>query len=82
VVFRDRFSNVEGFDDLSAHLSAAQRFMPGLRLTRNGAVRQCQGVALADWIARSADGQERGRGTNVFVFNADGRIESVTGLWA
>jgi uncharacterized protein YndB with AHSA1/START domain len=82
VLFRDRFSNVEGLDDLSAHLSAAQRFMPGLRLTRNGAVRKCQGVALADWIARSADGQERGRGTNVFVFNADGRIESVTGFWA
>jgi hypothetical protein len=66
---------------LSAHLDAARRFMPGLYLQRDGAVRQCQGVALADWIARSEDGQERARGTNVFVFNADGRIESVTGLW-
>jgi uncharacterized protein YndB with AHSA1/START domain len=81
VAFRDRFSNVEGLDDLSAHLDAAQRFMPGLRLHRDGGVRQCQGVALADWIARSPDGAERGHGTNVFVFDADGRIESVTGLW-
>jgi uncharacterized protein YndB with AHSA1/START domain len=81
VQFRDRFSNVDGADDLSAHLDAARRFMPGLRLQRDGAVRQCQGIVLADWIARSADGQERGRGTNVFVFNSDGRIESVTGLW-
>jgi uncharacterized protein YndB with AHSA1/START domain len=81
VQFRDRFSNVDGLDDLSAHLEAAQRFMPGLRLERDGVVRQCQGVALADWIAQSAEGQERGRGTNVFVFNADGRIESVTGVW-
>ena len=39
-------------------------------------------VALADWIASSADGQERARGTNVFLLNSDGRIESVTGLWS
>jgi uncharacterized protein YndB with AHSA1/START domain len=81
VSFRDRFSSVEGIDDVSSHLDATQRFMPGLRLHRDGAVRHCQGMALADWIARSADGSERGRGTNVFVFDADGRIESVTGLW-
>jgi len=81
VSFRDRFSNVEGIEDLSAHLDAAQRFMPGLRLQRDSQVRQCQGVSAADWIARSAEGQERARGTNVFAFDADGRIESVTGLW-
>ena len=81
VRFNDRFSTVSGIDDLSIHLDAAQRFMPGLRLERDGGVRQCQGVALANWIARSADGQERGRGANVFVFNSDGRITSVTGLW-
>ena len=82
MAFRDRFSNVQGVADVSAHLGAAQQFMPGLRLYRDGVVRHCQGVALAEWIARSADGQERGRGTNVFVFDADGRIESITGLWA
>jgi uncharacterized protein YndB with AHSA1/START domain len=81
VTFRDRFSHIDGLDDLHMHLDAAQRFMPGIRMQRDGAVRQCQGVALADWVARSADGQERARGTNVFVLNSDGRIESVTGLW-
>lgn len=82
VQFRDRFSAVDGADELHVHLDAAQRFMPGLRLQRAGEVRQCQGIALADWIARSADGQEHARGTNVFMLNADGRIESVTGLWS
>ena len=30
----------------------------------------------------AADGQERGRGTNAFVLDADGRITDVTGFWA
>ena len=82
VQFRDRFSAVDGVEELRAHLDASHRFMPGIRLQRDGDVRQCQGVALADWIARSSDGQERARGTNVFMLNSDGRIESVTGLWS
>jgi uncharacterized protein YndB with AHSA1/START domain len=82
VQFRDRFSAIDGVEELQVHLDAAQRFMPGVRLQRDGAVRQCQGLALADWIARSSDGQERSRGTNVFILNSDGRIESVTGLWS
>jgi uncharacterized protein YndB with AHSA1/START domain len=82
VRFRDRFSAVDGVEELQVHLDAARRFMPGIRLQRDGDVRQCQGVALADWIARGSDGQERARGTNVFILNADGRIESVTGLWS
>ena len=81
VRFHDRFSTIDGLDDLRVHLDAAQWFMPGLRMHRHGDVRHCQGVALADWIVRSADGEERARGTNVFVLNSDGRIESVTGLW-
>ena len=82
VRFHDRFSTIDGLDDLHVHLDAAQRFMPGLRMHRNGDVRHCQGVALADWSVRSADGHERAGGTNVFVLNSDGRIESVTGLWS
>jgi len=82
VRFRDRFSSVDGLDDLQAHLDAAHRFMPGMRMLRDGATRHCQGVALADWIVRSADGRERARGTNVFVLNADGRIDAVTGFWS
>jgi len=81
VSFRDRFSAIEGTEDLEAHLAAAQRFMPGMRMTRDSEIRHCQGMVLADWIARGADGAERGRGTNVFVF-ANRRIESVTGFWS
>jgi hypothetical protein len=80
IEFRDRFSLLDGIADLSAHISAAQRFMPGIALRRNGNVRHCQGTVLADWIAAGADGKERMSGTNVFVFKPDGRIDSVTGF--
>jgi uncharacterized protein YndB with AHSA1/START domain len=78
---RDRFSAIDGIDDLNPHIAAAQRFMPGIRMERQGEVRTCQGTALADWVALAAEGQSRGAGTNVFVFGADGRIRSVTGFW-
>ena len=79
---RDRYSCVEGIDELTAHIGAAQRFMPGVRMKADGDPRQCQGVVLAGWIATGEDGQPRSRGTNVFVFGPDGRIESVTGFWS
>jgi hypothetical protein len=50
-------------------------------MERDGRVRHCQGVVLADWVARTADGQERGRGTNVFAFHGPDRIASITGFW-
>jgi uncharacterized protein YndB with AHSA1/START domain len=78
--FRDRFSLLDGLADLTAHIGAAQRFMPGIVLRRNGNVRHCQGTVLADWIAAGTDGKERMSGTSVFVFNPDGRIDSVTGF--
>ena len=76
-----RYALVDGAADLLAHVAASQQFMPGIRLPREGEVRHCQGTVLADWIARGADGQERARGTNVFVVDAAGRIESATGFW-
>jgi len=81
VQFRDRFSLLDGVDDLDAHITAAQRFMPGQRLVRNGDVRHCQGVVLADWLAVGPDDQPRGKGTNVFTLDVDGRIETATGFW-
>ena len=75
------FSNIAGIADLLPHLAAARTFMPGISLKRIGDVRHCQGTALADWVAIAADGAERSRGTNVFVFGPTGKIESVTGLW-
>ncbi len=82
ISFRDRFSMVSGLEDLEPHLEAVHRFMPGMTLQRRGDVRQCQGTALADWVATGPDGAERGRGTNVFVLDADGRIAEVVGLWS
>ncbi|MCU0257203.1 MAG: SRPBCC domain-containing protein [Vicinamibacterales bacterium] len=80
VRFRDRYSLLDGQDDVLAHVEASRRFMPGVRLVRVGAVRHCQGTALADWVARGPDGQDRLRGVNVFQLGPDGRIEAVTGL--
>jgi uncharacterized protein YndB with AHSA1/START domain len=80
VCFRDRYSLLEGVPDLNAHTGAAQRFMPGIRLQRNGSVRHCQGAVLADWVATGADGNARMSGTSHFAFHPDGRIESVTGF--
>ena len=79
--FRDRFSLIDGISDLRPHLAAVHKFMPGMRLEREGDIRHCQGTVLADWVARAADGSERGRGTNVFAMDHTGRIESVTGFW-
>jgi uncharacterized protein YndB with AHSA1/START domain len=82
ISFRDRFSLVEGLEDLKPHLAAVHQFMPGMVLARDGEVRHCQGTVLANWVARGADGVERGGGTNVFTLDPDGRIESVVGLWS
>ncbi|MCU1335422.1 MAG: hypothetical protein JWO19_1003 [Bryobacterales bacterium] len=78
--FHDQFSLLDGIADLIAHTGAAQRFMPGIKLQRRGDIRHCQGTVLADWVARSSDGQEKMSGTNVFMFAPDVRIESVTGV--
>jgi len=82
VAFRDRYSHTDGIDDLVAHISGAQRFMPGIRMQRDGDVRHCQGTVLANYVARSADGRQMASGTNVFVVGADGRFETVTGFMA
>ena len=82
VRMRDRFSSVEGIDELTRHIAAAQRFMPGLRLERDGDARHCQGMVLAEWRAVGPDGQPRGRGTNVFTLSPDGKVDMVTGFWS
>jgi len=53
-----------------------------MRLHRVGDVRQCQGTALADWVMQGSDGKDVARGTNVIVFAATGRVESMTGILA
>ena len=81
VRFRDAYSLLEGAADLTAHITASQRFMPGLRFERKGEIRHCQGTVLADWVALTSDSDQRASGTNVFVLGMEGRIASVTGFW-
>jgi uncharacterized protein YndB with AHSA1/START domain len=78
VSFRDRFSTLDGLEELSAHAGAAQRFMPGIGLRREGAVRHCQGSVLADWVAAGNDGKQRTSGSSVFTLRPDGKIAAVT----
>ncbi len=78
---RDRFSCIEGQAELTQHIAAAQHFMPGVRMQREGEARHCQGTVLADWTATGPDGTPRGQGTNAFMLGPDGRIESVTAFW-
>jgi uncharacterized protein YndB with AHSA1/START domain len=81
VTVRDRFSLLDGIDDLGRHIGATQRFMPDMHLQRRGAVQHCQGTLLVGWVAANTAGEERATGTNVFTLRADGKIESVTGFW-
>ena len=57
LAFRDPYSCTDGLDDLNAHIAAAQRFMPGVVLERQGEARQCQGLAIVDW-SRPGQGRE------------------------
>lgn len=81
ISFRDRFSLIDGIDELDEQIGASQRFMPGLRMERRGEVVHCQGTAIAEWVVISPDRQERGKGTNVYRLGLEGKIESVVGLW-
>jgi uncharacterized protein YndB with AHSA1/START domain len=80
IQFFDRFSLLDGLPELSAHIGAAQRFMPNIRLRRRGEIQHCQGTVLGHWIAVGADGKELMAGTNVFTISPDGLITSVTGF--
>jgi len=81
VHFRDQFGTAGTVEEINGHIGGVHRFMPGLTLQREGKMRRCQEVALVDWIARASNGDVRGRGSNVFTFNVDGQIASVTGFW-
>ena len=82
VRFRDRVGATDGIDDLVAHITAAQHFMPGMRLERRGEIRHCQGTVLANWVSLAIDERFAGDGTNVFTMGPDGRIEEVVGFWS
>jgi uncharacterized protein YndB with AHSA1/START domain len=79
VHFSDRFSALESLAEVSAHAGAAQRFMPGVHLQRNGQIRHCQGSVLADWNAVGG-GSTRASGTNLFTLDQKCRIVAVVGF--
>jgi uncharacterized protein YndB with AHSA1/START domain len=76
----DKFSRLEGLDDLCGHVRAMQQFMPGIRLERRGSIRRSQWTVLADWVALSGD-DVRASGTSVFTLDPERKIESVVGVW-
>jgi uncharacterized protein YndB with AHSA1/START domain len=80
ISFLDRFSLLDGIADLSVHINASQRFMPGIVLRRKGTPRQCQGTVISDWMAVGPDDKDRMSGTNVFTLTPDGLIGSVIGF--
>ena len=81
VRMQDNYSCLRGRDDLSHHIGMCHQFMPGTITTRAGEPKHCQGTALVEWTMRDAQGNPRGKGTNVISLAADGRIASVVGFW-
>jgi uncharacterized protein YndB with AHSA1/START domain len=81
VTFRDAFATLSDRDELMQHVTASQLHMPGIALRRDGAPRSCQGVALIEWTAHTADGSPAGRGTNVVELSPDGRFAHIVGFW-
>lgn len=79
--FRDTFACVRGAAEFAAHLEAARAHGVAATIERDGPVRQCQGTAVSDWVARGADGAVMLTGTNVATLAPDGRLADVCGLW-
>jgi uncharacterized protein YndB with AHSA1/START domain len=81
ILFQDKHSCTSGLEDLNAHLNAYHHFMPGMSISRDGEVRECQGTVLCRWIANKSDGTRMASGRNVFVLSPSGLIQRVTGFW-
>jgi len=80
IQFRDRFSLLDGIDDLTAHLGASTAVYAGVPHGAEGRHPALPGNSTRGLDCDRADGQPRMNGTNVFVFGPDVRIESVTGV--
>ena len=79
--FGDRYSCLDGLEEITLHAGAAQKFMPGMTPRRVGDPRHCLGTAIVEWNIAKPDGASAASGTNVFRFDADGKIVDVVGLW-
>ena len=60
--FQRQVRLLEGLDDLVPHIAAMQRFMPGLRLRRSGAVRHSRARCWSSGRRSAAMGSRAGRG--------------------
>ncbi len=80
VRFRDAWAVTDGRDELLAHVRAARRHMPGVRIERVGEPRHVQGAVLVEWQARGTDGKTVLRGTSAFELAPDGRIAGGVGF--
>jgi uncharacterized protein YndB with AHSA1/START domain len=81
ILFQDKHSCTSGVEDLNAHLTAYQHFMPGMSLRRDGDARECQGTVFCRWIANKSDGTQMAKGLNLFLLAPAGLIQRVTGFW-
>ena len=81
--FADRFSLVDGVDDLSTHVGAAQRFMPAVTIRREGSVRASARAAHSSTGSGSRAPARNSRAARAFVvLSPDGRIEPAVGFMA
>ncbi len=81
VSYRDQWSALQGLDELSPHIGAAQQFLPGVQTRRRGPARHCQGTVLADWQMQKGS-EVLATGTNVFELSPEGRIAGAVGVAA
>ncbi len=81
VQFGDRYSCLDGIEEITLHAGAAQKFMPGMKLHREGDARHCLGTALVDWNVPGPEGKALAQGTNVFRYDDEGKITSVVGIY-
>ncbi|HSM37308.1 MAG TPA: SRPBCC domain-containing protein [Longimicrobiales bacterium] len=80
VVFRDAMGYTTGVDDLIGHISAALRFMPGVRLEARGEPARTHEVAVFGWRMVGPEGAELAVGDNVARLAGDGRFREVVGV--
>lgn len=78
IQYRDRYSAIEGIDELLPQVGAMHRVMPGFSVRRRGDGRLRQGAFLAEYAQAGRDGTPAGEGAAVIEFAADGRIARVT----
>ena len=81
VQFGDKYSCLDGVEEITLHAGAAQKFMPGMTPRRVGDARHCLGTAIVEWNIANPAGASVASGTNVFEFDADGKIAGVIGVW-